>query len=162
MNRDFETKQTYSFLLSYASVPYIAMLYHWIHDGQIKDRFGEFMIEEKTMEASDGFKAKDHEEYWDQRYLIRHAHTPFFLKPLQDKVLLAGKFLNVARECNAKFETLKPLVDVQEMVESGQFNANMYRAATPSANCLDISSPLSGRQPTPTRRFWTCSLRSTS
>ncbi|KAJ9048312.1 gamma tubulin complex Spc97/GCP2 subunit Alp4, variant 3 [Entomophthora muscae] len=126
---DFETKQTYSFLLSYASVPYISMLYSWIHNGEIKDRFGEFMIEERVLGLKNEPKAKHHEQYWERRYAIRPAHTPFFLEPLKDKILLAGKFLNVARECNAEVKTLEPLVGIQEVVESGQFNTNIYIAA---------------------------------
>ncbi|KAI0243670.1 gamma tubulin complex Spc97/GCP2 subunit Alp4 [Massospora cicadina] len=123
---DFEIKQTYSFLLACASVPYISLLYGWIHNGEITDRYGEFMVEERATGSKEEVDADHLESYWERRYALRPTQTPLFLAAHAEKILLAGKFLNVARECKGTFEVLTPLVDARAVMDSGQFNINVY------------------------------------
>ncbi|KAF9899436.1 hypothetical protein BX616_003034, partial [Lobosporangium transversale] len=99
MSGDPVTKKLYGFLLNKASVPYIAMLESWIHKGEIRDPYEEFMIVESRKVSKEGIKEDFNDAYWEQRYTIRENYVPSFLVPLQQKILLAGKYLNVIREC---------------------------------------------------------------
>lgn len=38
-------------------------------------------------------------DYWDKKYAIRRERIPKFLEPMADKILKAGKYLNVIRQC---------------------------------------------------------------
>lgn len=40
--------------------------------------------------------------YWEKRYTIRSEQFPNFLRRVKDKILTAGKYLNVIRECGHK------------------------------------------------------------
>lgn len=98
-NRDPVTKKLYGYLLNKASVPYIAMLESWIHKGEIRDPYEEFMIVESRKVSKENIKEDFNDAYWEQRYTIREKYVPSFLVPLKTKILLAGKYLNVIREC---------------------------------------------------------------
>lgn len=41
-------------------------------------------------------------DYWDKKYAIRRERIPKFLEPMADKILKAGKYLNVIRQCGNK------------------------------------------------------------
>ncbi|KAF8938309.1 hypothetical protein BGZ58_001171 [Dissophora ornata] len=99
MSGDPATKKLYGFLLNKASVPYIAMLESWIHKGEIRDPYEEFMIVESRRVSKESIKEDFNDAYWEQRYTIRENYVPSFLVPLKTKILLAGKYLNVIREC---------------------------------------------------------------
>ncbi|KAF9101127.1 hypothetical protein BGX27_011600 [Mortierella sp. AM989] len=99
MSGDPVTKKLYGFLLNKASVPYIAMLESWIHKGEIRDPYEEFMIVESRKVSKESIKEDFNDAYWEQRYTIRDNYVPSFLVPLKTKILLAGKYLNVIREC---------------------------------------------------------------
>ncbi|KAF9435799.1 hypothetical protein BGZ76_005507 [Entomortierella beljakovae] len=99
MSGDPVTKKLYGFLLNKASVPYIAMLESWIHKGEIRDTYEEFMIVESRSVNKESIKEDFGDAYWEQRYTIRDKYVPSFLVPLKTKILLAGKYLNVIREC---------------------------------------------------------------
>ncbi|KAF8982909.1 hypothetical protein BGZ46_000382 [Entomortierella lignicola] len=99
MSGDPVAKKLYGFLLNKASVPYIAMLESWIHKGTIRDTYEEFMIVESNKVDKEKIEADFNDEYWEQRYTIREKYVPSFLVPLKTKILLAGKYLNVIREC---------------------------------------------------------------
>jgi gamma-tubulin complex component 2 len=93
------TKKLYGFLLNKASVPYITMLESWIHKGEIRDPYEEFMIVKSRKVNKENIKEDFNDAYWEQRYTIRENFVPSFLVPLKNKILLAGKYLNVIREC---------------------------------------------------------------
>ncbi|KAF9352327.1 hypothetical protein BGX26_009846 [Mortierella sp. AD094] len=99
MSGDPVTKKLYGFLLNKASVPYISMLELWIHKGEILDPYEEFMIMESSKVKKESIKEDFNDAYWEQRYTIRDNYVPSFLVPLKTKILLAGKYLNVIREC---------------------------------------------------------------
>lgn len=91
------TKKLYEYLLSYASVPYFKILKRWIYHGEIKDPSNEFMVEKKNIR-----KENLHEEfndmYWEQCYTLREEAIPTFLASYKNKILAAGKYLNVIKE----------------------------------------------------------------
>ncbi|KAI7868489.1 Spc98 family-domain-containing protein [Spinellus fusiger] len=92
-------KKIYSFLLSCASVPYSQILNMWIYRGEINDNYNEFMIVEKKNVKKETLKEDFNDSYWETRYSIREGQVPGYLEPLMTQILLAGKYLNVVREC---------------------------------------------------------------
>ncbi|KAF9084684.1 hypothetical protein BGX23_010317 [Mortierella sp. AD031] len=134
MSGDPVTKRLYGFLLNKASVPYIAMLESWIHKGEIRDPYEEFMIVESNKVSKENIKEDFNDAYWEQRYTIRENYVPSFLVPLKSKILLAGKYLNVIRECG---------------IHLSQTNRSTPTSAQPSASTTysernDILAALSG------------------
>ncbi|KAJ1553488.1 hypothetical protein HK405_007772 [Cladochytrium tenue] len=81
------------------------MLRKWIHHGVIDDPFNEFMIFERQGVYKEQISQDYNDIYWEQRYTLRKDKVPSFLAPVADKVLLAGKYLNVVRECGETFAT---------------------------------------------------------
>ena len=86
-------------LLRDASRPYMSMLNEWLHHGGIKDPHAEFLIKEQKSIKRDHLEEDFTDEYWEKRYTIRENDVPPQLEGVKDKVLLAGKYLNVVREC---------------------------------------------------------------
>ncbi|KAI8361191.1 Spc98 family-domain-containing protein [Mortierella sp. GBAus27b] len=99
MSGDPGTKKLYGFLLNKASVSYIGMLESWIHKGTIHDPYDEFMIVTSSKVSKAGIEEDFNDAYWEQRYTIREGYVPSFLAPHKTKILLAGKYLNVIKEC---------------------------------------------------------------
>ncbi|KAF9921599.1 hypothetical protein FBU30_008353 [Linnemannia zychae] len=67
MSGDPVTKKLYGFLLNKASVPYITMLESWIHKGEIRDPYEEFMIVESSKVSKENIKEDFNDAYWEQR-----------------------------------------------------------------------------------------------
>jgi len=131
---DPATKKLYGFLLNKAAVPYIAMLESWIHKGEIRDPYEEFMIVESRKVNKENIKADFNDAYWEQRYTIRENYVPSFLVPLKNKILLAGKYLNVIRECG---------IHLSQVNESQPISVQASKSAS-STDGNDILSSLTG------------------
>ena len=86
-------------LLHESSRPYMHMLNLWLHHGEINDPHGEFLIKEQKSIRKEKLDEDYTDEYWEKRYTIREGEVPPQLEAFQSKVLLAGKYLNVVREC---------------------------------------------------------------
>lgn len=99
MAGDPAARQLLSMLLKEASRPYMAMLNEWLHHGNVRDPHQEFLIKEQKSIRREGLEQDYTDEYWEKRYTIRHEIVPPQLEAVKDKVLLAGKYLNVVREC---------------------------------------------------------------
>ncbi|KAI1316726.1 hypothetical protein EDD11_009542 [Mortierella claussenii] len=139
MSGDPVTKKLYGFLLNKASVPYIAMLESWIHKGEIRDRdpYEEFMIVESRKVSKESIKEDFTDAYWEQRYKIRDNCVPSFLIPFKEKILMAGKYLNVIRECGIHLSSLG--------AEQNQGMADSLGSATTSyMERNDVLAALSG------------------
>lgn len=80
-------------------MPYFEILHSWIYHGEIKDPYNEFMVLEKKSVKKENLKEDYNDTYWETRYTIREDAVPAFLEPMKNQILLAGKFLNVVREC---------------------------------------------------------------
>jgi gamma-tubulin complex component 2 len=87
-------------MLAEASKPYFKMLQQWVCRGILDDPYKEFMIQEKSNITKDKVKDDFNDVYWEQRYTLHHHTVPSFLEPYKEKILLAGKYLNVLRECH--------------------------------------------------------------
>lgn len=126
---DPAAKELYSHLLLKASQPYVGILLAWISTGHLSDQWDEFIVRE-TKGINQGSLDLDYtDDYWERRYTLRDravgsskktpvnsdvpprerglaggAVVPAFLEPWKDKILLAGKYLNVIRECGIEIE----------------------------------------------------------
>ncbi|KAJ3130082.1 Gamma-tubulin complex component 2 [Physocladia obscura] len=101
---DATAHKTYTHLLQRASVPYFSMLRTWINTGAISDDpYDEFLVAERRGRGvrKDGIGDDFNDVYWEQRYTIRNGpgEVPIFLEGVKEKILLAGKYLNVVCEC---------------------------------------------------------------
>ncbi|KAI7904831.1 gamma-tubulin complex component protein [Cokeromyces recurvatus] len=132
LSGDPKCKKIYTFLLSKASIPYFDILNSWIYRGEINDPYNEFMILEKKSVKKENLKEDYNDTYWETRYTIREAYVPFFLEPIKDQILLAGKFLNVVRECGVEIanpDEMQHEVSSQNTVEeisNSPYLANNY------------------------------------
>ncbi|KMU84151.1 spindle pole body component 97 [Coccidioides immitis H538.4] len=113
---DPATKVLLQTLLRESSRPYMRMLNEWLHHGEIKDPHAEFLVKEQKGIKRDKLEEDYTDEYWDKRYTIRETEVPPQLETVKDKVLLAGKYLNVVRECGelGASELRKPAKSVNE------------------------------------------------
>ncbi|KAG5439124.1 hypothetical protein PCANB_001423 [Pneumocystis canis] len=99
LSGDPHAKKLLEYLLKEASKPYMKMLNAWLHRGEICDPHSEFMIKEQKSIKKDSLDDDYIDEYWEKRYTIRDNEVPSQLEPVKTKVLIAGKYLNVVREC---------------------------------------------------------------
>ena len=114
-------------LLRDASRPYMTMLNEWLHHGAIKDPHGEFLIREQKSIKREGLEQDYTDEYWEKRYTIRDPDVPPQLESVKDKVLLAGKYLNVVRECGG-VDISKEVSDVPTSFDDPRFLDNVNGA----------------------------------
>ncbi|KAF7323238.1 Spindle pole body component [Mycena chlorophos] len=126
MSGDPTAKTVYGTLLRAAGVPYVAMLRIWIMTGRLVDPYEELLVKESKF-INRGILEVDYtDEYWERRYTLRDGSTlagaskrragvpmprtiggrlpggacvPPLLEGWKHKILLAGKYLNVIREC---------------------------------------------------------------
>ena len=114
-------------LLRDASKPYMSMLNEWLHHGGIKDPHNEFLIKEQQSIKREKLENDYTDEYWEKRYTIRDTDVPPQLEGVKDKVLLAGKYLNVVRECGG-VDVSKEVKDVPKSFDDPQFLDNVNGA----------------------------------
>ncbi|KAF2860529.1 hypothetical protein K470DRAFT_216975 [Piedraia hortae CBS 480.64] len=86
-------------LLQQSSIPYMRMLNEWLHHGNVVDPHAEFLIKEQKSIKREGLQQDYTDEYWEKRYTLRKEAVPPQLEAVKERVLLAGKYLNVVREC---------------------------------------------------------------
>jgi gamma-tubulin complex component 2 len=123
------TKTLLQTLLREASRPYMAMLNEWLHHGGIKDPHSEFLIKEQKWIKRDKLEEDYTDEYWEKRYTIRENEVPPQLESVKDKVLLAGKYLNVVRECGG-VDISKAVKDAPKTFDDPCFLDNVNAAYT--------------------------------
>ena len=114
-------------LLRDASRPYMTMLNEWLHHGGIKDPHAEFLIKEQKSIKREKLEEDFTDEYWEKRYTIRDADVPPQLEAVKDKILLAGKYLNVVRECGG-IDISKEVHDVPKSFDDPRFLDNINGA----------------------------------
>ncbi len=114
-------------LLRESSRPYMVMLNEWLHRGGINDPHSEFLIGERASIRRERLDEDYTDEYWEKRYYIREKEIPPQLEALQEKVLLAGKYLNVVRECGGVNISSK-IVDTPSTFDDSRFFDNVNNA----------------------------------
>ncbi|KZT25586.1 gamma-tubulin complex, DGRIP84/SPC97 component [Neolentinus lepideus HHB14362 ss-1] len=126
MSGDPAANKLYSTLLRAAGRPYVTMVQTWITRGKLLDPYGELCVKESKSINRGTLEIDYVDEYWDKRYTLRDGSTlsgpskrqagvpavrsisgrlpggaciPPLLERWKHKILLAGKYLNVIREC---------------------------------------------------------------
>ncbi|EGX49138.1 hypothetical protein TWF173_009109 [Orbilia oligospora] len=127
MAGDPSTRSLLEYLLRQSSMPYMVMLNEWLHHGVIKDAHSEFLIKETKSIRRERLEEDYTDEYWDKRYTIRHNDVPPQLEAVKEKVLLAGKYLNVVRECGG-VDVSKEVKDVPLTFDDPNFLDNVGSA----------------------------------
>jgi gamma-tubulin complex component 2 len=127
MSGDPAARSLLTALLKEASRPYMAMLNEWLHHGGIKDPHGEFLIREQQSIRRERLEEDYTDEYWEKRYTIREHDVPPQLEGVREKVLLAGKYLNVVRECGGVDASIE-VQDVPKTFDDVRFLDNVNGA----------------------------------
>ena len=129
---DPASRQLLTTLLREASRPYMRMLNEWLHHGNVRDPHNEFLIKEQKSIRREGLEQDYTDEYWEKRYTIRTDLVPPQLETVKDRVLLAGKYLNVVRECggidNVKDRDLDAETSVPHTFDDPRFAENVSQA----------------------------------
>ncbi|KAK3706488.1 gamma tubulin complex Spc97/GCP2 subunit Alp4 [Vermiconidia calcicola] len=132
MSGDPAARQLLTTLLKESSRPYMTMLNEWLHHGNVRDPHNEFLIKEQKSIRREGLEQDYTDEYWEKRYTIRTELVPPQLDSVKEKVLLAGKYLNVVRECggidNIKDRNLDARADVPHTFDDPRFAENVSNA----------------------------------
>ncbi|KAK0751027.1 Spc98 family-domain-containing protein [Schizothecium vesticola] len=127
MSGDPAARALLTSLLRDASRPYMAMLNEWLHHGGINDPHAEFLVREQRSIRRERLEQDYTDEYWERRYTIRDHDVPPQLEGVKDKVLLAGKYLNVVRECGGVDVSLQ-VKDVPISFDDNRFLDNVNNA----------------------------------
>ncbi|KAJ9131568.1 Spindle pole body component [Pleurostoma richardsiae] len=127
MSGDPAARALLTSLLRDASRPYMVMLNEWLHHGGINDLHSEFLIKEQKSIRRERLEQDYTDEYWERRYTIRDHDIPPQLEGVKDKVLLAGKYLNVVRECGG-VDVSKVVKDVPTTFDDTRFLDNVNAA----------------------------------
>ena len=129
---DPASRQLLTTLLREASRPYMAMLNEWLHHGNVRDPHNEFLIKEQKSIRREGLEQDYTDEYWEKRYTLRNDLVPPQLESVKERVLLAGKYLNVVRECggidNVKDKDLDAESSVPHTFDDPRFAENVSQA----------------------------------
>ncbi len=105
----------------------MVMLNEWLHHGSIKDPHTEFLVKEQKSIKRERLEEDYTDEYWERRYTIREHDVPPQLESVKEKVLLAGKYLNVVRECGG-VDVSKAVKDVPSSFDDNRFLDNVNSA----------------------------------
>lgn len=134
---DQSARELLTFLLREASRPYVRMLNLWLHRGVINDPFNEFLIKEQKAIRREKLDQDYTDEYWEKRYLIRKEALPSQIADDRtcEKILLAGKFLNVVRECGG-VDVSSEAKDAPETIDDSRLLANVDAAYAHANSCL--------------------------
>ncbi|KAK2011159.1 Spc97/Spc98 family protein [Colletotrichum eremochloae] len=127
MSGDPAARALLTTLLRDASKPYMVMLNEWLHHGGINDSHAEFLIKEQKSIRRERLEQDYTDEYWERRYTIREHDVPPQLEGVKEKVLLAGKYLNVVRECGG-VDVSKVVQDVPTSFDDSRFLENVNSA----------------------------------
>lgn len=120
MAGDPAARSLLSMLLREASRPYMNMLNEWLHHGMIRDPHAEFLVKEQKSIKRERLEEDYTDEYWEKRYTVRDGDVPPQLEAVKEKVLLAGKYLNVVRECGG-VDVSKTVKDVPRSFDDIRF-----------------------------------------
>ncbi|CAM9119980.1 unnamed protein product [Ectocarpus fasciculatus] len=96
---DEKLRAMYVSLLQQTSQSFLRMLSDWIFRGEVNDRNAEFMIQENTSFQREALAEDITARFWEGRYTLRRNHVPKMFRLHADKILAAGKYLNILRDC---------------------------------------------------------------
>lgn len=96
---DISALKVLTYLDREASRPYISMLNEWLFRGRISDPANEFLVQQRHTIEKDMLDKDYTDDYWEKRYSLRLDGVPTRLEAYKERILLAGKYFNVVREC---------------------------------------------------------------
>ncbi|KAF8634757.1 hypothetical protein AX15_000721 [Amanita polypyramis BW_CC] len=142
MSGDPTASKLYGGLLKAAGKPCVAMLREWITTGKLVDPYEELLVKESKFINRGMLEVDYTDEYWERRYTLRDGSTlsapskrqagvpvprsvggrlpggacvPPLLEGWKHKILLAGKYLNVIRECGIEVNRNQNYPDDEEL-----------------------------------------------
>ncbi|TFK37007.1 Spc98 family-domain-containing protein [Crucibulum laeve] len=149
MSGDPTARTVYGTLLKAAGKPYVEMLRVWVSSGRLIDPYEELLVKESKF-INRGILEMDYtDEYWERRYTLRDGSTssasskrhqagvpppraiggrlpggaciPPLVEGWKHKILLAGKYLNVIRECGIEVNQQDQLEDEALSMDDERF-----------------------------------------
>jgi gamma-tubulin complex component 2 len=96
---DERSRKLYEHILTAATVPFVRMISRWLYQGELRDPYSEFFICEHTTVLREALQEDFNAHYWEGRYTLNTLHVPRILQEHANKALIAGKYLNVIRDC---------------------------------------------------------------
>ncbi|RKP01066.1 hypothetical protein CXG81DRAFT_3057, partial [Caulochytrium protostelioides] len=135
---DPHVTRLHRYLLHQTSIPFLDHLVAWLNGGEllheteihghashIADKSDIFMITERRSLRKAILRDDFNDLYWDQRYILRWDRVPPALEHVAEKVLLAGKYLNVIRECGDGVNVdISQIPQWLSLIHSAYFTAN--------------------------------------
>ncbi|KDR70247.1 hypothetical protein GALMADRAFT_255134 [Galerina marginata CBS 339.88] len=143
MSGDPTAGAIYGKLLKQAGKPYVEMLRDWVASGRLVDPYEELLVKESKFIDRGILEVDYTDEYWERRYTLRDgsispgsskrhqagippprsvggrlpggACVPPLLDSWKHKILLAGKYLNVIRECGIEMPRDQKYADGDEL-----------------------------------------------
>lgn len=132
MSGDPTAYKLYGKLFQAAGKPFASLLERWIRTGLLNDPYEELMVKESKFINRGTLEMDYTDEYWERRYTLRDGSSlsapskrhqagvppprtpggrlpggaciPPFIESWKHKILLAGKYLNVIRECGIEIK----------------------------------------------------------
>lgn len=92
-----DAQSVLAYILSRAAAPIFDAMHFWLLKGVVHDPHDEFFIVHNHRVAN--------QNSWHARYTVNWDHLPPFLHPFIEKLLRAGKYLNVLRQCGVDTDT---------------------------------------------------------
>ncbi|KIM24993.1 hypothetical protein M408DRAFT_75009 [Serendipita vermifera MAFF 305830] len=142
MSGDPTAYNLYKTLLKAAGKPFAGLVERWIRTGQLRDPYEELMVKESKFINKGTLEMDYTDEYWERRYTLRDGSSlsapskrhqagvppprtpggrlpggaciPPFMESWKHKILLAGKYLNVIRECGIEIKGDAQVVDEED------------------------------------------------
>lgn len=105
-------------MLDHANRPFLRTLGLWIFRGELIDPYHEFMIGEDRTISKEALSEDFNASYWDHRYRSLARHCPAYFQGLADRILVAGKYLNVVKDCVGDYDSFR--AQQREEEERGQ------------------------------------------
>ncbi|KAH8363557.1 hypothetical protein KR084_011633 [Drosophila pseudotakahashii] len=106
-----EMKERVTKIVSSVTRIYMKIVQLWMQKGVLYDTQHEFFVEDtersNAMSSTLLTPEKCCHAYWTQRYRLLPDRLPAFLLSLADEVFLAGKYLNILRQCNVTMKLLQ-------------------------------------------------------
>lgn len=127
-------------LMTDVSHYYMKMVQLWTQKGVVYDVRGEFFIEDTNPRAMSSTLLSPKQcchAYWEIRYRQHDDRFPTFLQPQRELIFLAGKYLNILRQCNVHMKLMQaPLKYVPNEQEYVDIIRSSYEL--PARKLLDV------------------------
>nr|NP_648139.1 testis-specific gamma-tubulin ring protein 84 [Drosophila melanogaster]AAF50536.2 testis-specific gamma-tubulin ring protein 84 [Drosophila melanogaster] len=108
---DIDLKERVNKILTSTSRAYMKIVQLWMQKGVLFDTQHEFFVEDtepsSTMSSTLLAPEKCCHAYWAERYRLLPDRLPGFLLSQADDIFLAGKYLNILRQCNVSLKLLQ-------------------------------------------------------